>query len=88
MVYFRGKDSYTTQSKYLEGDVCLYNARTKQKLKTLFSKKNSKKPKKQFTAYDYFIKEQKGLGEGVFLSSNVCKGVDEEKIWKGTKYFY
>lgn len=83
MVYFRGKDSYTTGSKYLEGDTCLYNQKTNQSLEELFSKNNAKNPKNIFSAYDYFIKEKKKSGRGEFFSAQNCKGVDETKVWKG-----
>ena len=83
MVYFRGKDSYTTGSKYLDGDVCLYNKKTHQELEELFSLKNSKKPIKSFTPYDYFIKENRVLGKGSFKVSKNCEGVNEKRVWKG-----
>jgi hypothetical protein len=89
MVYFRGKDSYTTGAKYLDGDVCLYNTQVKSKiLKSLFAKKNSKKPKTNYTPYDYFIKEHKELGTGKFIFSNECDGVNENKIFKGKKALF
>ncbi len=85
MIYFRGKDSYTTGAKYLDGDVCLYNTQVTQKLNELFAKTNSKKPLESYTAYNYFIKNHKQLGKGEFLASDSCKGVNERMIWKGKK---
>lgn len=88
MIYFRGKDSYTTGAKYLDGNVCLYNAKTDQTLDELFSQQNSKKPKKDFTAYDYFIKKHKEFGNGRFLTQRNCKGVKENRVWKGKENSY
>jgi len=83
MIFFRGKDSYTTGSKYLDGNVCLYNRKTQQNLPEYFSQKNSKKPLTSFSAYDFFIEKHKKLGKGKFLASQSCKGVTEKQIWKG-----
>ncbi len=86
MVYFRGKDSYTTGAKYIDGDVCFLNTELEElELEDVFSKKNSKKPTKNYTAYDYFVKNKKKLGKGDFLTQNSCVGANERKIWKGKK---
>lgn len=85
MVFFRGEDSYFTGAKYLDGDVCLHNTEVTQKLDELFSQTNAKKPLQSYTAYDYFIKEHKEFGKGKFISTNSCKGVNENMIWKGKK---
>jgi hypothetical protein len=85
MLFFRGKDSYTTEAKYLDGDVCLYNPQTLQTLNNLFAKANSKKPLKNYTAYKYFVINHKQLGKGKFLASDSCEGVNEKRIWKGKR---
>ncbi len=83
MVYFRGKDSYTTGAKYLEGDVCLYNSSEKKAIDSFLAQENSKSPKKQYTPYNYFIKDHHDFGKGKFLALLKCKGVNERKVWKG-----
>ncbi len=84
MIYFRGKDSYTTGSKYILGEVCLSNQARDLKLKEFFSKKNSKKPKNNFTPYDYFILKHHQIGKGkIFSSKNCSNGVNENLIWRG-----
>jgi len=85
MVYFRGKDSYTTGSKYIDGKVCFENDILGDTLHDFFAKRNSKKPKQNYTAYKFFIQNKKQLGFGEFLAGNNCLGVDERKIWKGKK---
>ncbi|MEA1892845.1 MAG: hypothetical protein U9N33_09045 [Campylobacterota bacterium] len=88
MVYFRGKDSYTTGAKYIDGDVCFVNSQQKVKLNDIFSKKNSKAPKKDYTAYNYFVKNHKYSGKGKLFTKNTCLGADEKSIWKGRKGSY
>lgn len=84
MFHFRGKDSYTTHSKYILSDVCLFHKEKNLQLKDFFSKRNSKKPKNIYTAYDYFIKNHRQLGNGKFIIQKECKsGVNEKSIWRG-----
>ncbi|MDQ7069104.1 MAG: hypothetical protein Q9M40_14705 [Sulfurimonas sp.] len=71
MLHFRGKDSYTTGAKYLEGDVCFEYAEKSLKVKDFISKKNSKKPKDNFTAYNYFMINHHEIGAGKFLSQKL-----------------
>ncbi|MEA3228293.1 MAG: hypothetical protein U9P38_04385 [Campylobacterota bacterium] len=85
MVYFRGKETYITGEKQIDGNVCFINSEKKLKLKDIFSKKNSKAPIKEYTAYDYFIKNHKHSGKGKLLTRNSCSGADEDSIWKGIK---
>ncbi|MBN2895090.1 MAG: hypothetical protein JXK05_04250 [Campylobacterales bacterium] len=82
MIYFRGKDTYTTEAKYLDAEICLHHPEVAQ-LEALFSTQNSQKPTDAFTAFDYFIKERKAMGKGRFVLGNGCIGGDEERIWKG-----
>ncbi|MEA1982207.1 MAG: hypothetical protein U9N39_01580 [Campylobacterota bacterium] len=88
MVYFRGRDAYSTGAKFIDGDVCFVNADHKQKLQEVFSKKNAKGSKEKYTAYDYFIKKHKQSGKGTLYAKNVCSGANEAKIWKGRKGSY
>lgn len=83
MIYFRGKDSYTTGAKYLEGDVCFYDSANKHKIDTFFSRRNSKGEKNRYTPYGYFLKDKNNYGKGRFLNSLHCKGADESVVWKG-----
>jgi hypothetical protein len=85
MVYFRGKDSYSTGAKYIDGDVCLCNTKLALKLDELFSKTNSKQVIQSYTAYDFFIRDNKQLQTGEFLTTNSCVGVNEKRVWKGKK---
>ncbi|WP_297443973.1 hypothetical protein [Sulfurimonas sp.] len=86
MVHFRGKDSYTTGAKFLDGDLCLYDKAKPLKIKELFSKKNSKTPKKSYTAYDFFIKNNLVKGNGKIIScKDQYKGVNEKVVWKGKR---
>ena len=83
MLYFRGKDSYTTGAKFLESDLCLSNTNVTQSLENFVSKRNNKNPKEHYTAFDYFIDDKKHKGKGAILLSKSCKGVNEEHIFKG-----
>ncbi len=86
MIYFRGKDSYTTGAKFFDTDVCLYDTALPLTLKQLISKKNSKTPKNKYTAYDFFIKKHLAKGKGKLKTSSKCtKGVNEKNIWKGKR---
>ena len=85
MLYFRGKDTYTTGAKYLDGDVCFYNTQMPMKTELFFSQRNSEKPANGYTAYSYFMKNNKAKGRGEFLASKNCTGANETKIWKGDK---
>jgi hypothetical protein len=82
LLFFRGKDSYTTGAKFLQSDVCFYNPNNK-KINDFFSKKNAKGNKTKYTAYDYFIKDKNNFGKGKFVASKKCKGTDESSIWRG-----
>lgn len=83
MIFFRGKDTYTTGAKYLDGDLCFKHKNPSLEIDTFFAKQNSKEPTQSYTAYDFFIKEKKHKGRGGFLLTNSCKGVDEKRVWKG-----
>lgn len=83
MLYFRGKDSYTTGAKFLDGDLCFYNTKHSLRLEDFFAKTNSKQSKRSYTPYDYFFLDNKAYGKGKFLASNSCPGVDETTIFKG-----
>jgi len=82
MLFFRGKDAYTTGAKYLDGDVCFYNTKHSLALEDFFAKSNAKPPKDSYTAYNYFFKNNKKLGKGEFLVSKSCSGAQEENIFK------
>lgn len=83
MVFFRGKDSYTTGAKYLDSDVCLYNSQKHESVSDLLSQRNSKGDKKSFTAYDYFLRDANTFGKGGFIVSSKCQGSDNKQVWTG-----
>lgn len=86
MIHFRGKDSYTTGAKFLDGNLYLYNKALPLKMEQFFSKKNSKAPKYAYTAYDFFIKKHLLQGKGkIILAAESDKGVNEKMIWKGKR---
>jgi len=86
MIYFRGKDSYTTGAKFLDGNLYLYNKALPVKVEQLLSKKNSKAPKNSYTAYDFFIKKHLIQGNGKIISSaKSYEGVNEKMVWKGKR---
>lgn len=82
MIYFRGKDSYTTGAKFIDADICLYN-KDISSIDAFFSQKNNKNPIESYTAYDYFIKNRNALGSGRFVLGEHCQGANEANIWKG-----
>ncbi|MBN2817261.1 MAG: hypothetical protein JXQ67_11305 [Campylobacterales bacterium] len=88
LLFFRGKDSYDTGAKFLDGDVCFYNSTASKTLDEFFAKTNAKKPKEAFSAYEYFAKEHKEQGEGKFHAKRVCKGVKERLVWRGENRLY
>ena len=88
MVFFRGEDSYNTGAKYISERVCFYNEKENKALEEFFAKSNAKSPKNQSTAYDYFIKEKKSLGDGMFFTQRECKGVKESLVWRGESRVY
>lgn len=82
MVYFRGKDTYTTGAKYLDSPICLHHPDVAQP-EQLFSTQNSQRPIDAYSAYDYFFKEYKAMGKGKFVLGKGCEGADGKSIWKG-----
>ena len=86
LVHFRGTDSYDTGAKHLLGDVCFKDTALTLTEDNSYSKSNSKAPKTEKTAYDYFVADHKiDLGGNVIYidDSGSCAGADETTIWKG-----
>ena len=84
MIHFRGKDTYITGAKYILGDVCFSYQEKDLQARDFFSKKNSKKPKNSYTAYNFFIINHHQIGNGKISTKKQCtNGVDESSIWRG-----
>ena len=90
LVHFRGVDSYTTGAKHIDGDLCFKDTAVTLTEDNTYSKKNSKDPKTEKTAYDFFVADKKYEGSGVIYldDSTSCSGVDEATVWKGTAGSY
>lgn len=85
LVHFRGTDSYDSDAKHVDGDVCFKDTQVTLTQDNTFSKANSKDPKTEKTAYDFFIANQAYQGQGQFHYDNTasCAGADIASIWKG-----
>ena len=85
-IYFRGTDSYDTGAKHIDGNVCFKDTALTLTEDTAFAKSNSKSPKTEKTAFDFFATAtKKYLGTGTIFVNNdtSCTGADEANIWKG-----
>jgi hypothetical protein len=83
MIHFRGKDSYVSKTKRLDGNACFYSSSPTYALGSLFSKTNTKPTYGSYSAYDYFILNDLVSGNGEFMISKRCSGANEKGIWKG-----
>ena len=86
LVHFRGTDSYDTGAKHVLGDVCFKDTVVTLDEANTYSKSNSKEPKDQKTAYDYFVADNKLdiVAGGLHYDDTAsCAGVNEANIWKG-----
>ncbi len=83
LVHFRGTDSYDSDGKHIDGDVCFQDSAVTLTAENTYSKENSKDPKDQKTAYQYFVTDQKQQGSGVIHYDTSCTGANEANIWKG-----
>ena len=86
LIHFRGTDSYDSGAKHIDGDVCFKNTGITLTEDNTYSKSNSKAPKTEKTAYDYFVTNAGTtlLGSGSLLLDNTnCTGANESNIWKG-----
>ncbi len=85
LVHFRGTDSYDSDAKHVDGDVCFKDTVVTLDEENTFSKSNSKDPKTEKTAYQFFVTDKAYQGQGQFHYDDVasCAGANIANVWKG-----
>ncbi len=91
LVHFRGTDSYDSDAKHVLTDTCFFDSAVTLTEDNTFSKKNSKDPKTEKTAYQFFVTDAAttwkshadSLGIFRYNDKTSCAGVNEANIWKG-----
>ena len=91
LLHFRGTDSYDSDAKHILSDVCLKDTAVTLTEDNAFSKSNSKEPKTEKTAYQFFVTDAAttwkshadSLGIFRYDDDTSCAGANEANIWKG-----